>query len=142
MYYATRMVHVQETGREMVPGHTQLDIDCSYAPLVQIVMDGDMGAAIVLIDLLSRGRKFGLPVAEDAAWCLRMLNALGIYGADLHVLWGDVCCRSTERMLTLLRACDEERCGVSRDSITYAISCCKQDAPTRELQLVSVVSGL
>lgn len=126
----------------MMPGHTRLEVDRSYTPMVRRLTDGHSGAAVVLIDLLSRGRKIGMPVGEDTAWCLTMLSALGIYGADLHVLWHEVCGHSTEQMLTLLRACHEGCHGVSRDTIMHAIACCSQEAPLKELQLVLEVSSL
>lgn len=127
----------------MTPRHTQPDIDRSYAPLVRKLIDHDSGAAIALFDLLRYGRKFGVPVGSDTAWCLTMLDTLGICGANLHVLWGDVCHCSAEEMLSLLRACHEGGCGVSRDSITLAIECCNQAAvPPRGLQLISEVPGL
>lgn len=134
---------IQGTGQAMTPRHTQPDIDQSYTPLVRKLIDHDSGAAIALFDLLRRGRKFGAPVGDDAAWCLTMLDTLGICGANLHVLWGSVCHCSTEEMLSLLRACHEGRCGVSRDTIAFAIECCNQGAAhPRELRLASVLPGL
>lgn len=134
---------IQGTGQAMTPRHMQSDTGQSYAPLVRKLIDHDSGAAIALFDLLRCGRKFGASVGDDAAWCLTMLDTLGICGANLHVLWGDVCHCSAEEMLSLLRACHEGRCGVSRDTITFAIECCNQGAaPPRELRPVSVLPGL
>lgn len=126
-----------------MPQHSRLEIDRSHAPLVRRLTNDDPGAAIVLIDLLRRGRKLGAPVSSDTAWCLKMLDTLGICGADLYILWGDVCCRRVEEMSLLLRACHEGRDGVSRDTILQAIAYCTQGAASQgRVQSVSEVSSL
>jgi hypothetical protein len=117
----------------MMPRQTQLEIDLSYAPMVRKLMDDHSGAAIALIDLLSRGRRIGAPVGDDAAWCLMMLDAFGIHGANLYVFWNDICKHSAERMFKLLRACDEGCNGVSQDAIIQAIACCHRDTPLIKL---------
>jgi hypothetical protein len=126
-----------------MPQHSRLDIDRSHAPLVCRLANDNSGAAIALIDLLRRGRKLGAPVSSDTAWCLKMLDTLGIYGADLYTLWGDVCCRSVDQMCLLLRACHEGSDGVSRETIMQAIACCNQSAAYQgRVQSVSEVPGL
>lgn len=117
----------------MAPSYTELDIDRTHAPMVRKLMNDNSGAAIVLIELLSRGRRLGTPVSEEAAWCLTTLDSLGIYGADLHVFWVNVCDYSIERMCTVLRACDEEHNDTSRNNITQAIACCNQGSVPIEL---------
>lgn len=128
---------------EEMPRYPRLDIDQSHAPLVQRLSNNNSGAAIALIDLLRRGRKFGVPVSSDTAWCLKMLDTLGIYGADLHTLWGDVCRCSADEMIMLLRACHDGCDGVSRDTIMEAITCCTQGAATHgSLRSVSEIPVL
>jgi hypothetical protein len=122
-----------------MPRHTPLgiDIDRSYASMVRKLMDDDSGAAIALIDLLSRGRRIGAPVSDDSAWCLTMLDSFGICGANLYVFWSRVCDHSTEQMVTLLRACHEGCNGVSQYTIMQAIDCCNRTTLQTELQPVS-----
>lgn len=117
----------------MAPTYTKLDIDRTHAPVVRKLMNDNSGAAIVLIELLSRGRGFGTPVGEEAAWCLTTLDSLGIYGADLHIFWVNVCDYSIERMRTVLRACDEGHNDMNRNSIMQAIACCSQGSVPIEL---------
>lgn len=111
-----------------MPRHTGLEIDQTHVPMVRKLMNDNSGAAIVLINLLSRGRRIGTPVGDEAVWCLTMLDSFGIYGADLHVFWADVCGCNTEQMFAVLRACDEGCNGVSRDTILQAITCCNRVA--------------
>lgn len=119
-----------------MPRHTGLEIDRTHAPIVRKVMNDNSGAAVVLINLLSRGRRIGAPVSDEAVWCLTMLDSFGIYGADLHVFWADVCGCNIELMLTVLRACNDECNGVNRDTVIQAIACCNQVSIPSELLLV------
>lgn len=104
--------------------------------MVRKLMDDHTGAAIALIDLLKHGRKVGVPVGDDAAWCLMMLDAFGIYGANLYVFWNDVCEHSAEQMFKLLKACDEGCNGVSQDTVMQVIACCTRDTPLIKSQLL------
>ncbi|MNL18929.1 hypothetical protein D3C87_1401020 [compost metagenome] len=127
----------------MIPRHTQLELDRSYAPLVQKLIDHDSGAALVIIDLLRTGRKIGAPVGDNAAWCLKTLDTLGVHGPDLYVLWGSLCDHSADQMVKVLRACCEQRCGLSCDLLTQAIACCNQGGTLdRRLQMILKVPGL
>lgn len=110
----------------MTPRHVELDIDQTHTPMVRKLMNNNSSAAIVLIDLLSRGRRMCTPVGDEALWCFTMLDSLEIYGADLRVFWADVCGCNTDQMLAVLRACHEGCSGVSRDTIMQAIACCNQ----------------
>lgn len=127
----------------MIPQSTQPGMSQSRALLLSRLMNYDYGAAIVLINLLQRGRTLGEPVSKEVEWCLAMLDKLDICGDNLDVFWCDVCHHSADEMFSLLRSCYSGCDGVSCDTIWRDIACYKQEAASLgRRQLVSEVPGL
>ena len=63
--------------------------------------DGNPGAIVMLLQLLEQGSRGDIAVY--------LLNAYGIKGSDLWVLYKDLCGENIEKVINLVEVCPESR---------------------------------
>jgi hypothetical protein len=86
--------------------NTKQRIDLFDSPMdaVMKMVEGNPGAIAALMDLMNSSESIDPQSAFGPLSPLLSLDALGIYGSGIYVIWSDKCNRDTRRVLVLLRA--------------------------------------
>lgn len=82
--------------------NNKLKLDTPMMEVYMIMSEGNPGALTVLMEMTSKGGQID-PDCGHPMLAIFSLDAKGIYGSKIWVLYKDVCGKSIENMLALLR---------------------------------------
>lgn len=82
----------------------RIHFEMSMVEAVSALSEGNPGAVMVLMEMLSKGAQIDPDAALGGVSALFFLDSLGIYGPRIWVLYKDVCNQKISRTIALLRA--------------------------------------
>lgn len=76
----------------------------SAQEIIVKMSNGNPGAMTALVTLLKENEKIDPDNMMGSFGTILLLDAYGIYGTDIYVLYSDICGRSTAKMIAVLKA--------------------------------------
>jgi hypothetical protein len=87
-----------------LPKKERIQLNMSTKDMLITLGEGNPGALTVLVNMLSRNEEIDPQAALGAINGALQLDAYGIYGSDIWILFKDICKQSMVHMLAVLRA--------------------------------------
>jgi hypothetical protein len=116
----------------------RLSLQDSLIELLTKMSEGNPGAVTALMDMFNKGHEIDPDNAFKGYGPLILLDEYGIYGADINVLWSDLCGKSTPITLAVLRAV---QLGYL-DRAVLKDACSRQDYSGREVFTLEYIQEL
>ncbi|MCK9273177.1 hypothetical protein M0P65_06555 [Candidatus Gracilibacteria bacterium] len=84
--------------------NTRIELMDTMIEAIKKISENNPGALTACMDLLKYGDQIDPDNLLGGFGNLLTLDAMGIYGTDIYVLWSDICDRNVAKMITILRA--------------------------------------
>lgn len=83
---------------------SKIKLEDSIQEIIIKMSDGNPGAVTAIMELLKNNKKIDPVSALGNLGAILSLDTDNIYGADIYVLWNDICDRNTVKMISVIRA--------------------------------------
>lgn len=108
---------------------SKINLSDNTMDVIVKMSDGNPGAMDVIIKLLTQGDSIDINDVMGGVGKILLLDTYGIYGADIYVLYNDICERNLSKMVAVIRATQLGFLG----SNILKDACSRQDYSGKEL---------